>query len=156
LHDLERIRRVRSFSAEQSQALGSLEDPEGCRHGGYYIKVGKVPIKKAQPSKPPRWILGTTEYRTGVNRISKARHGEAVGAIRYRPITVQCCKMSRCLLCCNALCYTRCSIRIRHLKPTTLAGCEKGSRRPPAASTFSGRRMPFEEGNNRQDEICVN
>jgi hypothetical protein len=46
LHDLERIRRVRSFSAEQSQALGSLEDPEGCRHRGYYIKVGKVPIKK--------------------------------------------------------------------------------------------------------------
>jgi hypothetical protein len=26
--------------------LGILEDPEGCRHGGYYIKVDKVPIKK--------------------------------------------------------------------------------------------------------------
>jgi hypothetical protein len=43
--------------------LGSLEDPEGCRHGGYYIKVGKVPIKKSTAKQ-------TTTVDFGDNRIS--------------------------------------------------------------------------------------
>lgn len=47
--DIENQESVELF-CRTGQALRIFEDPEGCRHEDYYLKIGQAAIKKPEPS----------------------------------------------------------------------------------------------------------
>ncbi|KEQ64890.1 uncharacterized protein M437DRAFT_64507 [Aureobasidium melanogenum CBS 110374] len=59
--------------------------------------------------------------------------------------------MSQFLLGCSSILV---SVLGTSMRPRDACEFQRGSRRPPAASTCSGRRMPFKEGHNIKDEKC--
>ena len=75
------------------QALRIFEDPEGCRHEDYYLKIGQAAIKKLSQATT-MMDFGDNRMLNRSQRIAKARHGAAVEATRYRPIMVPYCDVA--------------------------------------------------------------
>lgn len=101
-------------------SIENFEDPEGCRHEDYYLKVAQGAIKK--PSQATTMMgFGDNRMLNGSQPIAKARHGAAVGAARYKPIMVPYCDVAMSSGVAAHIAITRevvLSIRIRHLNPT--------------------------------------
>jgi len=102
------------------QALRIFEDPEGCRHEDYYLKIGQAAIKKPEPSNHHDGLWGqpnaelestdckSTPWSCSWGNTIQTHHG---AILRCRDV---CCVAAHIAIIREVVL----SIRIRHLNPT--------------------------------------